>query len=243
MYPMARIRRPRAPRGLILYQGPSRFDGRPIVAIATLESSNRKTGNMVQTWILSAETDPLAAVKSGRDASVCGTCPLRGAGCYVEIGRAPAGIYRAFRRGLYPVADAESVAAFIGGRDIRLGAYGDPGAVPPEVWSGLLIHARRHTGYSHGRPIVGDSVGARCMISVQSRAAAADAWSVGLRTFRAGADGPAPGEILCPADPKSTNRLTCIQCGLCDGLTRGRRLPSVFIFAHGPQAASVTAAG
>ena len=35
-------------RGFVLYQGPSEIDGSPIVAVATMESQNSKTGNMVQ---------------------------------------------------------------------------------------------------------------------------------------------------------------------------------------------------
>jgi hypothetical protein len=42
------IKRPKL-RGVILYDGPSMLDGEPIVVIATLETSNRKTGQMVQT--------------------------------------------------------------------------------------------------------------------------------------------------------------------------------------------------
>ena len=43
--------------GFILYRGPSLLDGSPIVVVATMASSNRKTGltgkkNMVQVWIL-----------------------------------------------------------------------------------------------------------------------------------------------------------------------------------------------
>lgn len=39
--------------GKIIWEGKSRFDGKPIVCIATENSKNRKTGDMVQTWILS----------------------------------------------------------------------------------------------------------------------------------------------------------------------------------------------
>ena len=48
----------RKPRGLVLYEGPSEIDGKPIVCIATLDSRNRKTGNMVQTWILRQDVSP-----------------------------------------------------------------------------------------------------------------------------------------------------------------------------------------
>jgi hypothetical protein len=46
---------------IVLYRGPSLLDGSPIVAIATIGSTNVKTGPMVQTWILRADMNPLEA--------------------------------------------------------------------------------------------------------------------------------------------------------------------------------------
>ena len=70
------------PSGVILYQGPSLLDGAPIVVIATgLEnSSNNKTGNMIQTHILCADMLPVAAIQEGKDSSICGDCVHRGDG-------------------------------------------------------------------------------------------------------------------------------------------------------------------
>ena len=79
-------------KGFILYDGPSVLDGAPIVVIATLETSNAKTGAMVQTWILRGDIEPHQAVKTGEDASVCGNCPQRhntGGACYVMTHQAP----------------------------------------------------------------------------------------------------------------------------------------------------------
>src|SRR5271154_1354735 len=97
------------PNGVILYQGPSLIDGAPIVAIAIAgKSSNRKTGNMVQTYILRSDLEPTAAIKQGLDVSICGDCRHRGDGtgkgrtCYVNVGQGPLGVYRAFKRGRYP---------------------------------------------------------------------------------------------------------------------------------------------
>ena len=82
------IKRPQL-RGVILYDGASMLDGEPIVVIATLETSNRKTGEMVQTWIIRSDIAPTDAAKSGDDKSICGACPHRhyskGA-CYVNLG-------------------------------------------------------------------------------------------------------------------------------------------------------------
>jgi hypothetical protein len=47
--------------GLVLWRGASLLDGAPIVAIVTglaAGSSNRKTGDMLQTWILREDMAP-----------------------------------------------------------------------------------------------------------------------------------------------------------------------------------------
>lgn len=64
-------------RGFIFYCGPSQIDGAPIVGIAVLRSANAKTGDMVQTYILRADTAPLTALSTGADVSICGACPHR----------------------------------------------------------------------------------------------------------------------------------------------------------------------
>ena len=62
----------------IIYRGPSLLDGSPIVAIATYSARNRKTGAMVQTYIIRDDMDPVTASRTGADAAICGACPLRG---------------------------------------------------------------------------------------------------------------------------------------------------------------------
>lgn len=61
-------------RGFVFYDGPSALDGAPIIGIAVLHSKNRKTGNMVQTFIIRADQSPLEAIATGDDASICGDC-------------------------------------------------------------------------------------------------------------------------------------------------------------------------
>ena len=89
------------------------LDGAPIVVIATTKSSNRKTGDMVQTWILRSDIKPTEASKAGADASICGDCKHRwslGGACYVNIGQGPGAIFRAYKRGNYPQAPSVSAA-------------------------------------------------------------------------------------------------------------------------------------
>ena len=86
-----------------IWEGPSAYDGKPIMAVVTEGSSNRKTGNVDTLWILPAEVDPNAAVKTGEDAAICGDCPHRRehgelGDCYVLPFQAPLGIWRAVKR-------------------------------------------------------------------------------------------------------------------------------------------------
>jgi hypothetical protein len=67
--------------GLVLYRGPSMIDGQPIVCIATglaTKSTNEKTGDLIQTWILRDDIAPIDAANTGADVSICGDCPHRG---------------------------------------------------------------------------------------------------------------------------------------------------------------------
>ena len=65
-------------KGIVFYRGPSQIDGKPIVAVATLKSNNRKTGDMIQTWILRSMMSPIRALATGGDRSICGDCFHRG---------------------------------------------------------------------------------------------------------------------------------------------------------------------
>ncbi len=184
----------RRAQGYVLYQGPSRLNGEPIVAIATMRTANVKTGSMVQTWILTAEVSPEQAVKTGADEAVCGSCPHRhflNGGCYVVPFQAPRAVWESWRRGLY--REAWEPEAFKGMR-VRLGSYGDPAAVPAEVWQEMLKYAEASTGYTHQvhRREFQQELLTRLMVSADTPAAALKAHAEGLRTFRVKAQGDPP---------------------------------------------------
>jgi hypothetical protein len=85
-------------KGYIIDRGLSPIDGQPYVAILTLKSTNRKTGDMAQVWILREDINPVEAVQSGKDVSICGDCPHRKQqdgtrSCYVNVGQGPNSIY------------------------------------------------------------------------------------------------------------------------------------------------------
>ena len=66
--------------GRVVWEGESRLDGAPIVLIVTgfsQKSANRKTGRMLQSYILRRDVAPLEAVRTGLDTSVCGGCRHR----------------------------------------------------------------------------------------------------------------------------------------------------------------------
>ncbi len=231
--------------GAIIYQGASLLDGSPIVVIASglaAKSSNRKTGDMVQTYILRADMEPTTAVKSGADSSICGACPHRGIAhgdhnegrtCYVNVGQGPLQIYRGFVRGIYPTVDADKLAYIGAGRNVRLGTYGDPAAVPTHVWETLVSKSEGHTGYTHqwrNAP----TLRTLCMASADSEADAIEAHASGWRTFRVALPCDAPklaSEVVCPASAEAGKKLACAECLACCGAD-GRK-GSIVIQAHG----------
>lgn len=239
----------RKPSGFILYSGPSLIDGQPIVAIATISSSNRKTGPMVQTWILRADIDPRDASRTGADYSICGSCPSRGVAnpkkisgladnraCYVVIAQAPLGVWRAHKRGRYPAVSGHAAIAAVGaGRMVRIGSYGDGAAVPSYVWDSLISAAVGYTAYTHQSGMKSADVRRDIyMISTDSAAESRMAWGAGARTFRVVnkvSDLIKGKEILCPASKEAGARTTCASCKLCGG--NSVRAKSIAIVAHG----------
>lgn len=232
------------PNGMILWQGASRIDGAPIVAIVvglSTNSTNSKTGAMLQTYILRADMEPTEAIKSGADASICGDCAHRGDGtgkgrtCYVNVGQGALAVYRAFQRGKYPLATAEQSAAAGNARVVRLGTYGDPAAVPVSVWETLTSRAVAHTGYTHAWRGIGAGYSHLLMASADSLTDKVQAMAAGFRTFRVVMRGEATrvaGEAICPASAEAGKKLTCITCKACNGTATARK-SSIVIQAHG----------
>lgn len=232
--------------GAIIYSGPSALDGMPIVVILVGlkdSSANRKTGAMLQTYILRADLHPVTAVKTGADASICGDCAERGNGdgsgrtCYVELAKGPTSVFNAYRRGVYPMApDAQAIEALAALRIVRLGTYGDPAAVPVWVWEALTRSCTAHTGYTHQWKTAGAELRSLCMASADDEKQRQTAAAMGWRTFRVIHPGePAPirkVEAVCPASAEAGKKLTCIECLACNGTSSNRR-GSIAIHAHG----------
>ena len=211
---------------MLIWEGPSRINGEPIIAIATFGSQNRKTGDMVQVWILPRDIKPTKAVKSGADEAVCGDCKHRGTSCYVNVGQAPLTVWRKYHRGGYPEFDPEAFR----GKAVRFGAYGDPAAVPVKVWETLAELADTHTGYTHQWKRFPE-LKPYCMASVDDEEEYQQAKTAGWRTFRVMPTGgqTLEKEFLCPSD----RGVKCANCTMCDGATANDKRRDIAIHVHG----------
>ena len=194
-------------------------------------SDNRKTGDMIQIWILVKAVSPTEAIRTGLDRLICGSCVHRGNGdgsgrsCYVNAGQAPLGIWRAWRAGRYPTLQFMDCFA---GRKVRFGAYGDPTHLPLPLALAIAGVSSGWTGYTHQwrKPSL-QGWKTLLMASVDSIAELVIARSLGWSTFRVGSEASV-GENLCESTRVGT---PCSVCQLCAGARGG--LESVYIPPHG----------
>jgi hypothetical protein len=233
------------PNGIVFYRGPSMLDGKPIVAILTGlagKSANEKTGGgLYQTWILREDINPLQAVNTGDDASICGDCRHRGTivdgrnkgrSCYVRLDTAPNNIFKTYQRGRYPMVSPAEVR-FMLTKLVRGGSYGDPAAVPFWVWEAMLDGAPTGTAYTHQWRLFPE-LAAFCMASVDTSAERAEAKLLGFRTFRVRDENePIEAyEVVCPASKEAGYKTTCDACRACGG-TRAKAKADIVIAVHG----------
>ena len=226
------------PLGIIIYQGPSELDGKPIVVIANgikNKSENTKVGDMIQTWIIKTDINPVLAVKLGYDYSVCGDCKHRHFGsCYVNIGHAPNQVFKAFHRQRYVKYDSNMLEYFKD-RYIRLGSYGDPAAVPIHIWENICSVSNGYTGYTHQWSVCDSNLRKYCMASVETETEKEKAIMMGWRTFRTRLEKECllDNEFCCPASNEGGRKVDCTQCRACSGLSsKTKKMAS--IIAHGP---------
>ena len=135
---------------LVLYKGISSLDNEtPIMIVMsgfTKDSSNKKTGPLVQLYILPVHETPKDTYFSGSK-SVCGDCKYNGNnGCYVRWSNLGSVWKSAKNQSAIPMSLSKE---FLRGLRVRVGAAGDPAAVPTSVWSELLSTCENYTGYTH----------------------------------------------------------------------------------------------
>ena len=204
----------------------------PIIVVFTGfgGSSNLKTGDMVQSWVMLEHVDPVTAWQTHEDYAVCGDCNLRhGASdvrCYVNKGHAPLAVWKAFHRGKYLVVgvdiEFEDAVERINDAPNRGGSYGDPLAAP-SVFSRLSPV----TSYTHqqNNPIIGELIEdgqdprIHNMASVETVYDKRRANQSGWRTYRIvkETDSLEDDEIMCPWNPDKPRKVQCVSCKLCGG--------------------------
>lgn len=221
------------PKGYVLWEGASPLDQAPIVVIATMQSANVKTGNMIQTWIIRSDINPVQAVNDGDDYSICGDCPHRKQSdgtrsCYVNVGQAPNSVYKAYKAGKYPVFKYADHGNIFKDRDVRFGAYGDPALIPLYIVRLIIMMCRSHTGYTHQWRKFSEFAGV-FMASCDNEMDRLSAHTLGYKTFSVVAiNSHAPKYAKqCPATVHNS-LAKCATCKLCDGDKQ-----DIFVTAHG----------
>lgn len=224
------------PSGFILSEFRSPLDNQWCAAIAILNSSNRKTGNMIQVYILRRDVKPTDAIATGQDYSICGDCPHRKndkgeRSCYVNVGQSVNSVWSAYKRGSYPhmLEDIEAFEKAVKGRSIRWGTYGDPAIIPPAVFDWVMSkEIKNHTGYTHQwRVDFAQFYKGFFQASCDGLQDYLDATAHGWKTFAVAPVGSTLPGKLCPATVDNSQS-QCITCRLCDGAKE-----NIFVEAHG----------
>ena len=216
--------------GYILYKGI--VNQLPYVVIATVKTSNAKTGNMIQIWFLLENINPVEAIKLKLDVnSICSGCIFAGGnGCYVTVHQAPLSIWKCFKRGSYASINPVDYQSVFGGRKVRFGAYGNPTLLPLSIVKAIASVSNGWTGYFHDwktNPYASEYA-KYFMASTETESSYRLAKSLNYRVFHASPVKP-EGMQECLNTLQDT---ACINCNLCNGLTKSRA-PSIWIDPHG----------
>lgn len=200
-------------------------------------ATNIKTGDMVQTWIFDRGLLTAPKVFGAK----CERCPMMEV-CYVSENTVG---YKSVRKatlkalGLlegntsYKVTTLEEVLPLLIGRRLRLGAYGDPSALPLADLEALVNASSGHTGYTHFYHEIDSAYSEFLMASVESLESEMLAQALGYRTFRVLRKGETDHEvtgrsILCLESDKG---IQCADCMLCSGMSKPNA-KNIYIYEH-----------
>ena len=131
-------------------------------------------------------------------------------------------MWKQWVKGAYPSLRGHDALASLGeALDVRIGTYGDGGAVPQYIWDSLISKAKKHTAYCHQYDNPNSSFDPMIyMVSADNLSTAQKHWGLGNRTFRVIQDVNEvvkDKEILCPASKEMGRRVQCSSCMLCGG--------------------------
>lgn len=235
--------------GVVLYEGPSLLGPGDIVFLVTgfqNSSSNSGTGPMLQGWILNRDIHPVDAIRNGDNVAICGDCPLRfqfgrSNGCYATL-MAPSTIWKGYRAGKYGRL-VSRLPPRLYTQPLRVGAYGDPAAIPASFWDPffqqLVKNKARWTGFT-GQWTREDAQNLRSYLhaSVRTAKERAEAKLRGWKTYRIRLPGDPVlvGEAVCPKSAEAGKKKTCYDCLRCRG--DRSRAPDPVIIAHGSRVTS-----
>lgn len=192
------------------------------------ETSNSKTGDMVQNYILPVEwisTD--IDIKKLGDKQVCFDCDHsmeKNNTCYVRKGNAMQGLLskvRSFRKkGIDSIPEyseeiANQIIEKVTGRGVRFGAYGEPVLLGEDLIKRISERASYWTGYTHQWHRF-NWASRYFMASVESNLLARAADAMGFRSFFV-TDSDDSNYVTCPASKEAGRLTTCENCKLCMG--------------------------
>ena len=190
---------------------------------------------MIQTYIIRRDMHPMLARRMGEDKSICGDCKHKEQStCYVNLCHGPIGVFTALVNGSYRKWAGDSDLELFKDRFVRVGSYGDPAAVPYDVWDIICNASKGFTGYTHqwNNKKTDQRLKKYCMASVDSIVGLNKEYhrakAMGWRTFRVFADDKGTSvydvktdtEIVCPASKEAGVLTTCEKCNLCCGLNK-----------------------
>ena len=234
--------------GIVLWQGKSLYDGKRIMVVASgifEKTENRKTGDMVQIWIMRKDINPIKAKKDEEYKSYCGNCKMIdnkfGDLCYVNCCHGPLPVFNNYHDGGYR-SYQDGDLELLKDRYVRVGAIGDPAFVPIEVWDIICNSCKGFTGYTHqwNNPKTDQNLKKYFMASCDSITGYTkefeQAQEMGWKTFRIreGLNNPlADNEFICPASKEAGNLTDCQHCGACSGNSNSSRKNPVIIYHKG----------
>lgn len=204
-----------------------------LVFTALNGSSNRKTGDMIQTYLL--DKSRLKSEKSVFGAK-CQDCSMVKE-CYVS--RDKLSVRRSLvltlegQRATYQKRLLGGVLPLLKGRLIRLGTYGDPSAIPLRDLARICSSAKGHTGYTHFWREIDEGYSAYLMSSCETLADELLSNALGYRAFRVLLDAHEVHEtskksVQCL---NASVGLTCAECLLCSG-SQGKGSSNIYIHQH-----------
>lgn len=209
-------------------------------------STNGKTGDGVQIWILPLEWVVKGTTAMEDDSASCMDCPhskSAGRSCYVRKANSERGLkskvrslHFSYKKGtldIRHIVEATREVSNCAGKFIRFGAYGEPVLIGESIVRELTTVADEWTGYTHQWYQPAYSWSSKYfMASVETDALQAKAELKGYRTFRVRSknDEIKAREVSCPASKEAGNKTTCNKCGLCKGTSSQAK--SITIIKH-----------